>query len=122
LALAPSDANGASQSHLADRFYVADTSDLQQFELPMAVPPHHFDDEPADTQPGGLLGELERRQDDVLSQLDDLDAKLSDVLKGLEPTPAKDIQDKGLVAGNAGEIGEDDGDDFEDTLSLEDWA
>lgn len=53
----------------------------------MAVPPHHFDDEPADPQPGGLLGELERRQDDVLEQLDDLDAKLSEVLKGLEPTP-----------------------------------
>lgn len=51
----------------------------------MAVPPHHFDDEPADIRPGGLLGELERRQDDVLSQLDDLDAKLSEVLGGLEP-------------------------------------
>ena len=54
--------------------------------LPMAVPPHHFDDEPSGSPPGGLLGELERRQDDVLSQLDDLDAKLAEVLKGLEPT------------------------------------
>ncbi|QDV87159.1 hypothetical protein [Planctomycetes bacterium TBK1r] len=51
----------------------------------MAVPPHHFDDEPAESQPGGLLGELERRQDDVLDKLDELDAKLSEVLKGLEP-------------------------------------
>lgn len=87
----------------------------------MAVPPHHFDDDPDDTQPGGLLGELERRQDDVLSQLDDLDAKLSDVLKGLEPTPAKDIQGEGLGADGADESSEDD-DDFEDELSLEDWA
>ena len=52
---------------------------------PMAVPPHHFDDEPAESQPGGLLGELERRQDDVLDKLDELDARLSEVLKGLEP-------------------------------------
>ncbi len=51
----------------------------------MAVPPHHFDDEPAESQPGGLLGELERRQDDVLDKLDELDARLSEVLKGLEP-------------------------------------
>ena len=34
-------------------------------------------------EPGQLLDELERRQDDVLTQLDDLDAKLSEVLKGL---------------------------------------
>lgn len=57
----------------------------------MAVPPHHFDDDPSDAEPGGLLGELERRQDDVLSQLDDLDAKLAEVLKGLEP--ASDTED-----------------------------
>jgi hypothetical protein len=50
----------------------------------MAVPPPHFEDEPGDVAPGGLLGELERRQDDVLAQLDDLDAKLSQVLEGLE--------------------------------------
>ncbi|MEO1618346.1 MAG: hypothetical protein AAFV88_21015 [Planctomycetota bacterium] len=50
----------------------------------MTVPPPHFDDDANDPQPGGLLGELERRQDDVLSQLDDLDEKLNQVLKGLE--------------------------------------
>ena len=33
--------------------------------------------------PGHLLDELERRQDDVLAQLDDLDAKINEVLKGL---------------------------------------
>ncbi len=33
--------------------------------------------------PGQLLAELERRQDDVLAQLDDLESKLRDVLRGL---------------------------------------
>ena len=94
----------------------------------MAVPPHHFDDEPSDTPPGGLLGELERRQEDVLSQLDDLDAKLSDVLKGLEPAQDQGIQGDGKVERNAGKLSEDvgnlreDDDDFEEELSLEDWA
>lgn len=37
----------------------------------------------SDIEPGQLLYELEQRQDDVLQQLDDLDAKLSEVLKGL---------------------------------------
>ena len=36
-----------------------------------------------DSEPGQLLHELERRQDEVLTQLDDLDAKLTEVLKGL---------------------------------------
>lgn len=40
-------------------------------------------------EPGGLLDELERRQDSVLDQLDDLDAKLNEVLKGLEPEKAE---------------------------------
>ncbi|TWU05582.1 hypothetical protein [Stieleria varia] len=35
-------------------------------------------------EPGQLLAELEQRQDDVLAQLDALDAQLSEVLKGLE--------------------------------------
>ncbi|MDV6034596.1 MAG: hypothetical protein F9B45_31785 [Phycisphaera sp. RhM] len=59
----------------------------------MAVPPHHFDDEPAESQPGGLLGELERRQDDVLDKLDELDAKLAEVLKGLEPGGEHSVAD-----------------------------
>lgn len=39
--------------------------------------------ESSDDAPGQLLAELERRQDDVLSQLDDLENKLRDVLRGL---------------------------------------
>ncbi|PHQ33668.1 hypothetical protein CEE69_19005 [Rhodopirellula bahusiensis] len=37
--------------------------------------------------PGMLLQELERRQDDVLAQLDDLEAKLNEVLSGLKIEP-----------------------------------
>ena len=65
----------------------------------MPVPPHHFDDEPSDTEPGGLLDELERRQEDVLNQLDDLDAKLSEVLKGLEPAPADSSETSAAAMG-----------------------
>lgn len=43
-------------------------------------PPHA---PPTDHEPGQLLKELEQRQDDVLAQLDDLDAKLREVLEGL---------------------------------------
>ncbi len=39
-----------------------------------------------ESEPGQLLHELERRQDEVLTQLDDLDAKLTEVLKGLGVT------------------------------------
>ncbi|MCS7468330.1 hypothetical protein NZK35_16885 [Stieleria sp. ICT_E10.1] len=104
----------------------------------MAVPPHHFDDEPAESQPGGLLGELERRQDDVLGKLDELDAKLSEVLKGLEPganpagesTPEEPVGDVAArlralnlaleeeALENDG-LQDDDGDDFE---PADDWA
>ena len=34
-------------------------------------------------EPGQLLTDLEQRQDDVLDQLDQLDAQLSEVLKSL---------------------------------------
>ncbi len=37
----------------------------------------------SEPEAGQLLYELERRQDEVLSQLDDLDAKLNEVLRGL---------------------------------------
>jgi hypothetical protein len=37
----------------------------------------------AEIEPGQLLSELERRQDEVLSELDALDAKLKEVLRGL---------------------------------------
>lgn len=43
------------------------------------TPTHHT----AAYEPGQLLDELERRQDDVLLQLDALDARLTEVLKGL---------------------------------------
>jgi hypothetical protein len=36
-----------------------------------------------DDAPGGLLGELERRQDDVLRQLDELNERIEAVLVGL---------------------------------------
>ena len=37
----------------------------------------------SEPEAGQLLYELERRQDEVLSELDALDAKLSEVLRGL---------------------------------------
>ncbi|QEF98133.1 hypothetical protein Mal15_21800 [Stieleria maiorica] len=111
----------------------------------MAVPPHHFDDEPAESQPGGLLGELERRQDEVLDKLDDLDAKLSEVLKGLESSSDQAGSDRagifsaGRPSGDAGfqlgdlvetlldeeaadEAADDEDDDDDDFESAEDWA
>ena len=36
-----------------------------------------------DSEPGQLLNELERRQDDALQQLDELESQLDEVLKGL---------------------------------------
>lgn len=47
----------------------------------------------SDTEPGQLLKELEQRQDDVLAQLDALDAKLEEVLKGLGVTVDEVSQD-----------------------------
>jgi hypothetical protein len=44
-----------------------------------------------DYQPGQLLKELEQRQDEVLEQLDALDAELQDVLKGLGVTLNNDV-------------------------------
>ncbi|TWT84025.1 hypothetical protein CA13_54990 [Planctomycetes bacterium CA13] len=43
------------------------------------------------SEPGQLLNDLERRQDDVLAQLDALDAQLTEVLKGLGVTPEDEI-------------------------------
>ncbi|WP_231615914.1 hypothetical protein [Novipirellula artificiosorum] len=42
-------------------------------------------------EPGQLLSDLERRQDDVLLQLDALDAKLTEVLKGLGVSMEEEI-------------------------------
>jgi hypothetical protein len=46
-----------------------------------------------ETGPGQLLHDLEQRQDDVLQQLDDLDAKLNEVLKGLSASMDNDDRD-----------------------------
>ncbi|TWT65314.1 hypothetical protein [Allorhodopirellula solitaria] len=43
--------------------------------------------EPSENAPGQLLAELERRQDDAMAQLDDLESKLNEVLKGLNVEP-----------------------------------
>lgn len=48
-----------------------------------------------DPEPGGLLDDLERRQDDVLNLLDDLDGKLQSVLDALAP-PTDDESDSEL--------------------------
>ena len=45
----------------------------------------------ADLEPGQLLKELERRQDEVLQQLDDLDSRLREVLEGLGVTVEDEI-------------------------------
>lgn len=43
------------------------------------VPTNHT----SEIEAGQLLYDLERRQDEVIAQLDDLDAKLNEVLRGL---------------------------------------
>ncbi len=45
----------------------------------------------SETEAGHLLHDLERRQDEVMAQLDDLDAKLSEVLRGLGVSLDEDI-------------------------------
>ncbi len=45
----------------------------------------------SDLEPGQLLSELERRQDEVLHELDALDAKLKELLSGLGVTIDDDI-------------------------------
>jgi hypothetical protein len=49
-------------------------------DMPPAAPPAEA------MEPGQLLKELEQRQDEVLAQLDELDAKLRQVLLGLGVT------------------------------------
>tara|TARA_R110002049_G_scaffold2750_2_gene21598 strand:+ start:444619 stop:444789 length:171 start_codon:yes stop_codon:yes gene_type:complete len=43
-------------------------------------------------EPGQLLDELERRQDEVLLELDALDARLNEVLKGLGAGPDEEME------------------------------
>jgi hypothetical protein len=45
----------------------------------------------SEQEAGQLLYELERRQDEVLTQLDDLDSKLAEVLRGLGVNVDEDI-------------------------------
>ena len=52
------------------------------------TPTHHV----AHSEPGQLLEELERRQDEVLVELDALDARLSEVLKGLGVTTEEQVE------------------------------
>lgn len=98
-------------------------SSAKRFD-PMAVPTPHFDDDPSGSVPGGLLGELERRQDDVLSQLDDLDTKLSRVLEGLEPGGNGELVDFGRYdVGSDVSVEPPQGGDWEDLPdSADDWA
>ena len=51
----------------------------------------------AEYEPGHLLKELEQRQDEVLEQLDDLDAKLTEVLRGLGVTLDETAETEELV-------------------------
>jgi hypothetical protein len=48
----------------------------------------------SDSEPGKLLLDLEQRQDDVLRQLDDLDARLREVLSGLGVTIEDEIAEE----------------------------
>ncbi len=61
------------------------------------------------------LAELERRQDDVLAQLDELDKKLSSLLTGLGVTLVDDVND----AAPALKIAAFDDDDQEDAIAAE---
>jgi hypothetical protein len=65
----------------------------------------------ADEQAGNLLADLERRQDDVLAQLDELDRRVSDLLRGLGVTLIEDSE--------AIEFVDESVDESESTVSLE---
>ena len=45
-----------------------------------------------DLEPGQLLDDLERRQDEVLLELDALDARLKEVLRGLGTTIDEELE------------------------------
>jgi hypothetical protein len=57
------------------------------------------------SESGNLLADLERRQNDVLQQLDELDHKLCEILKGLGVTP---VESEGTSAGQMLTDSEDD--------------
>jgi hypothetical protein len=62
-----------------------------------------------DLEAGQTLMELERRQDDVLSQLEDLDQKLTTILKGLGVTLFEDESEKPSI--RLADLGGDDDDE-----------
>jgi len=54
----------------------------------------------AEAAAGSLLADLERRQDDVLAQLDDLDRRVSELLRGLGVTLIEDSESIHFVDDN----------------------
>lgn len=62
-----------------------------------------------DLEAGQTLMELERRQDDVLSQLEDLDQKLTSILKGLGVTLVDEESEKPSI--RLADLGGDDEDE-----------
>lgn len=62
-----------------------------------------------DLEAGQTLMELERRQDDVLSQLEDLDLKLTSILKGLGVTLVDEESEKPSI--RLADLGGDDDDE-----------
>ena len=80
----------------------------QHRSIPVAAPSDEADDIHS-------LAELERRQDDVLAQLDELDKKLTSLLTGLGVTLVDDAND----AAPALKIAAFDDDDADDQVSAE---
>jgi hypothetical protein len=73
----------------ADRRTVVFASGKKILTDPIACAAERAD---ADEQAGSLLADLERRQDDVLAQLDELDRRVSDLLRGLGVTLIDDSE------------------------------
>jgi len=60
----------------------------------------------AEAEAGSLLADLERRQDDVLAQLDDLDRRVSELLRGLGVTLIEDSESIHFVDENQDDVAE----------------
>ncbi len=72
----------------------------------------------ADADAGSSLAELERRQDDVLAQLDQLDLKLSTILRGLGVTLTND-QDDAAFDLRLSDLDENESNDVDEVKSAE---
>jgi hypothetical protein len=71
----------------------------------------------SETEAGALLADLERRQDDVLAQLDALDQQLSSLLRGLGVTLVDDREaDEAARIAASSEMGSDDDGEAEDEV------